>query len=228
MRYLVLSMEVIEFLEKNASYVFTQTAQLLSEPERLALRYALLKIALINHTELMEILDSKEVDHYRIKKEFVLAKEQLTKIKKILDMQFKQVSLELESGTTEVKAARELLGELYQPTIPNGFALVKKYSLWRYRPFRSITSRLFSSQSKAFGKSKDPKDSRQRLELLVRIVFYHLINRIFENDERDDNLRFYYKWNQDNRDIANLEAWIMQDKDEQLTRFVKYVSEKYL
>jgi hypothetical protein len=87
---------------------------------------------------------------------------------------------------------------------------------------------LFSTQSKLFSKSKDPKDSRQRLELLVRIVFYHLINRIFEGDERDDNLRIYYKWNHDRKDISGLGLWIAQDKDENLTRFVKYISEKYL
>jgi len=59
-------------------------------------------------------------------------------------------------------------------------------------------------------------------------VFYHLINRIFEGDERDDNLRIYYKWNHDRKDISGLGLWIAQDKDENLTRFVKYISEKYL
>jgi len=47
----------------------------------------------------------------------------------------------------------------------------------------------------------------------VRIVFYHLINRMFEGDERDDNLRIYYKWNQEQKDISALTAWIGQDKE---------------
>jgi len=71
-------------------------------------------------------MDSKEVDRYRLNKEFVLAKEHLAKLKKILDMQFKQISLELDSSTAEVQAAKQLLGELHQPTIPEGFVAIKK------------------------------------------------------------------------------------------------------
>lgn len=99
---------------------------MLSESERLTLRYALLKVALVNYSELNDVLDSKEVDHYRLNKEFVLVKEHLVKLKKILDMQFKQITQELENDKAETKSAKQLLGELYQLTVPQGFIVIKK------------------------------------------------------------------------------------------------------
>lgn len=47
----------------------------------------------------------------------------------------------------------------------------------------------------------------------MRIIFFHLINRIFEHEEIDDNLRIYYIWKNKSGDINGLSQWIAQDED---------------
>jgi hypothetical protein len=63
----------------------------------MAVRYALLKLSLVKLAELTLLMDSKEAAPYRIQNDYVLLKESFAKIRKIIDMQYKQVCLEMQS-----------------------------------------------------------------------------------------------------------------------------------
>ncbi len=61
----------------------------------MVLRYMLIKLAMVKLNEIHAFMDSKEVEKYRLEKEFVLTKEAVAKYRKIIEMQYKHMSLEV-------------------------------------------------------------------------------------------------------------------------------------
>ena len=42
---------------------------------------------------------------------------------------------------------------------------------------------------------------RKITEVLARMVIMHLVNRMFEQEDIENNFKFYFKWNNDKRNL---------------------------
>ena len=42
---------------------------------------------------------------------------------------------------------------------------------------------------------------RKITEVLARMVIMHLVNRMFEQEDIENNFKFYFKWNNDKKNL---------------------------
>ena len=69
---------------------------------------------------------------------------------------------------------------------------------------------------------------RKMTEVLARMVIMHLVNRIFEQEDVDKNFEYYFKWNNNEKNLENLDAWVHQEKQINLKKFIKEATKSYL
>ena len=60
------------------------------------------------------------------------------------------------------------------------------------------------------------------------MVIMHLVNRIFEQEDVDKNFEYYFKWNNNDKNLENLDAWIHQERQINLKKFIKEATKSYL
>ena len=63
-------------------------------------------------------------------------------------------------------------------------------------------------------------------ELLAKIVILHFINRVFCEENLEEDFKQYIIWN-DNKSLQNLDGWINSEKVSILRQFFKDILAKY-
>ncbi len=67
---------------------------------------------------------------------------------------------------------------------------------------------MFEIAKSKVAKSKGDKPLLRKLnELLAKIIIFHFINHIFNEENLEDDFSIYVKWNQ-SKNLENLDSWI--------------------
>ncbi len=86
---------------------------------------------------------------------------------------------------------------------------------------------MFEIAKSKVAKSKGDKPLLRKLnELLAKIIIFHFINHIFNEENLEDDFSIYVKWNQ-SKNLENLDSWINSEKVSTLRQFFKDLIRKY-
>lgn len=86
---------------------------------------------------------------------------------------------------------------------------------------------MFEIAKSKVSKSKGNKPLLRKLnELLSKIIIFHFINHIFNEENIEQDFRIYIDWNK-NKNLSNLDSWINSEKVSTLRQFFKDLLNKY-